>query len=136
MRRVSMILAAVACVSAMAALGPRAAAEQARVRAWETTIVLPTYEAGPAEPNPIFYAGRAYQGAKGPVYPYPLLDKLTDVKRDKTYRILYLENEYVRVGVLPEVGGRIFEAVDKTNGYDFVYRQHVIKPALIGMLGA
>jgi tetratricopeptide (TPR) repeat protein len=136
MRRVSMLLAAVGCVWAMAALGARAAAEQVPVKAWETTIVLPTYEAGPAEPNPIFYAGRAYQGAKGPVYPYPLLDKLTDVKRDKTYRLLYLENEYVRIGVLPEVGGRIFEAVDKTNGYDFVYRQHVIKPALIGMLGA
>jgi tetratricopeptide (TPR) repeat protein len=107
-----------------------------QVKAWEGTIVIPTYEAGPPEPDPIFYSGRAYQGAKGPVYPYPLLDKLSDVKRDKTYRILYLENEYVRIGVLPEIGGRIFEAVDKTNGYNFVYRQHVIKPALIGMLGA
>ena len=75
----------------------------------EVTIVIPTYEVGPPEPNPIFYAGRAYQGAKGPVYPYPLLDKLTDVKRDRAYRIIYLENEYVRVGVLPEIGGRIFE---------------------------
>ena len=107
-----------------------------QVKAWEARITLPTYEVGPAEPDPIFYSGRAYQGAKGPIYPYPLLDKLTDVKRDRSYRILYLENEYVRIGVLPEIGGRIFEGVDKTNGYDFVYRQHVIKPALIGMLGA
>lgn len=136
MRRISRLAAAGGLIFAIAALGPRDAAGQAPVKAWETTLVLPTYEVGPAEPNPIFYAGRAYQGAKGPVYPYPLLDKLTDVKRDKAYRVLYLENEYVRVGVLPEVGGRIFEAVDKTNGYDFVYRQHVIKPALIGMLGA
>jgi tetratricopeptide (TPR) repeat protein len=120
----------------LSAWGLLAAEEGARVTARETTIILPTYEIGPAEPDPIFYSGRAYQGAKGPVYPYPLLDKLTDVKRDRTYRILYLENEYVRIGVLPEIGGRIFEAVDKTNGYDFVYRQHVIKPALIGMLGA
>jgi len=111
-------------------------AVRGQVKARETTIVLPTYEVGPAEPNPIFYSGRAYQGAKGPIYPYALLDKLTDVRRDRTYRILYLENEYVRIGVLPEVGGRIFEAVDKTDGFDFVYRQHVIKPALIGMLGA
>jgi len=102
----------------------------------EETITLPTYEVGPPEPNPIFYSGRAYQGAKGPVYPYPLLDKLTDVRRDKVYRLLVLENEYVRIGVLPEIGGRIFEAVDKTNGYHFVYRQHVVKPALIGMCGA
>jgi tetratricopeptide (TPR) repeat protein len=120
--------------AALLALHPAAARGQ--VKAWEDKIVLLTYEVGPAEPNPIFYSGRAYQGAKGPIYPYPLLDKLTDARRDKAYRILYLENDYVRIGVLPEVGGRIFEAVDKTNGYDFIYRQHVIKPALIGMLGA
>jgi tetratricopeptide (TPR) repeat protein len=119
---------------AVIGLGPPRAGAQ--VKAWEGTITLPTYEVGPPEPDPVFYAGRAYQGAQGPVYPHPLLDKLTDVKRDRTYRILYLENAYVRIGVLPEIGGRIFEAVDKTNGYDFVYRQHVIKPALIGLLGA
>lgn len=128
------VFCALGLTAAVVALLPAAARGQ--VRAWEEEIVLPTYEVGPAEPNPIFYSGRAYQGAKGPIYPYALLDKLSDVKRDKAYRILYLENDYVRVGVLPEVGGRIFEAVDKTNGYDFVYRQHVIKPALIGMLGA
>jgi tetratricopeptide (TPR) repeat protein len=113
-----------------------AGAEDPPARAWEEKIVIPTYAVGPAEPNPIFYNGRAYQGAKGPVYPYPLLDRLSDRKEDMTYRALYLENPYVRICVLPEIGGRIFEAVDKTNGYDFVYRQHVIKPALIGMLGA
>jgi tetratricopeptide (TPR) repeat protein len=118
------------------AAGLRAGQIASPVSARQDMIVLPTYEVGLPEPDPIFYAGRAYQGAQGPVYPYPFLDKLTDVKRDKAYRILYLENEYVRIGVLPEIGGRIFEAVDKTNGYDFVYRQHVIKPALIGMLGA
>jgi tetratricopeptide (TPR) repeat protein len=124
-------------LAACAALfGLRPVAVRGQVKAWETAIVLPTYEVGPAEPDPIFYSGRAYQGAKGPIFPYALLDKLTDAKRDRSYRILYLENKYVRIGVLPEIGGRIFEAVDKTNGYDFVYRQHVIKPALIGMLGA
>jgi hypothetical protein len=102
----------------------------------EELITLPTYEAGPLDPNPIFYFGRAYQGAQGRVYPYPLMDKLTTNKVERKYKILYVENEFVRVGVLPEIGGRIFEAVDKTNGYDFFYRQHVIKPALIGMLGA
>jgi len=127
----------VAVLAVWAALaGFRVAPLQGQVKAWEGTIVIPAYDVGPAEPDPVFYSGRAYQGAKGPIYPYPLLDKLSDVKRDRSYRILYLENEYVRIGVLPEIGGRIFEAVDKTNGYDFVYRQHVIKPALIGMLGA
>jgi tetratricopeptide (TPR) repeat protein len=112
------------------------AAARPTARAWEERIVVPTYSVGPAEPNPIFYNGRAYQGAKGPIYPYPLLDRLSDRKEDRAYKALFLENPYVRICVLPEVGGRIFEAVDKTNGYDFVYRQHVIKPALIGMLGA
>jgi len=99
-------------------------------------IALPTYLIGPAEPTPIFYDGRGSQGAQGRVYPYPLYDTLTDVKSNKVYRIVYLENEFIRIGILPEVGGRLFEAVDKSNGYNFVYRQHVIKPALIGLLGA
>ena len=43
---------------------------------------------------------------------------------------------YRRIGILPEIGGRLFEAVDKTNNYHFFYRQHVIKPALIGLIGA
>ncbi|MGB9606106.1 MAG: DUF5107 domain-containing protein, partial [Bryobacteraceae bacterium] len=99
-------------------------------------IVLPTYLIGPPEPNPIFFFGRASQGAEGRVYPYPLYDRLTYQKVPKTYKIIYLENEYVRLGILPELGGRLFEAIDKTNGYHFIYRQHVIKPALIGLIGA
>ena len=106
------------------------------VRIWEEPLVIPTYEVGEADPNPRFYAGRTYQGAQGRVYPYPMLDVLTDSRKDKTYKAVYLENEYVKICVLPEIGGRVFAALDKTNNYDFLYRQHVIKPALIGMLGA
>ncbi|MFQ6071072.1 MAG: DUF5107 domain-containing protein, partial [Candidatus Aminicenantales bacterium] len=108
----------------------------AGVRIWEEPLEIPTYRVGKPEPNPIFFTGRAYQGAKGPVYPYPLIAKLTDQRDFKTYRAVFLENEYVKLCVLPEVGGRIFQALDKTNNYDFFYCQHVIKPALIGMLGA
>jgi tetratricopeptide (TPR) repeat protein len=108
----------------------------AGVRVWETETVIPTYLIGDPEPNPIFYFGRQSQGAQGRVYPYPLYDNLTFKKADKKYKIVYLENEFVRIGVLPEVGGRLFEGVDKTNNYDFLYRQHVIKPALIGLIGA
>lgn len=106
------------------------------VKVWEEPLAIPTYLVGEPDTFPIFYSGRAYQGAKGPIYPYPMLDKLTDVKENKIYKALYLENEFVKICVLPEIGGRIFSALDKTNGYDFFYRQHVIKPALIGMLGA
>jgi tetratricopeptide (TPR) repeat protein len=112
------------------------AVDPAPVKMWETKIVIPTYLAGDPEPNPMFFFGRESQGAQGPVYPYPIYDSLTGKKVDKTYTIVYLENEYIRIGVLPEIGGRLFEGVDKTNNYNFVYRQHVIKPALIGLLGA
>ncbi len=113
-----------------------AAAAPPAVRVWQERMMIPTYRVGEPERNPIFYFGRAYQGARGPVYPYPLLDVLTDIREDRDYNALRLENEYLKICVLPEIGGRIFEAVDKTNGYNFFYRQHVIKPALIGMLGA
>ena len=46
-----------------------------------------------------------------------------------------MENEYIRVMILPELGGRIQRAYDKTNDYDFVYYNHVIKPALVGLTG-
>ena len=106
------------------------------VKIWEEPLVIPTYEVGKPDPNPRFYTGRTYQGAQGRVYPYPMLDVLTDSRKDKTYQAVYLENEYVKICILPEIGGRVFAALDKTNDYDFLYRQHVIKPALIGMLGA
>ena len=54
--------------------------------------------------------------------------------RDR-YKAVFLENEYLKVMILPELGGRIQRAYDKTNGYDFVYYNHVIKPALVGLTG-
>ncbi len=124
-------------ISAMLlALDVRAAAAQAAVTVTEQDVVIPTYLAGDPEPNPMFFFGRESQGAEGRVYPYPLYDTLTHKEADKKYRLISLENEYVRIGVLPEIGGRIFEGFDKTNNYHFFYRQHVIKPALIGLIGA
>ncbi|MHB8901488.1 MAG: DUF5107 domain-containing protein, partial [Thermoguttaceae bacterium] len=106
------------------------------VRIAQQEVVIPTYEIGPADPNPMFYTGESYQGAQKRIYPYALMDHLTHAKVDKPYTSLDLENDYIAISVLPEIGGRLFSAVDKTNGYDFFYRQHVVKPALIGMLGA
>jgi tetratricopeptide (TPR) repeat protein len=108
----------------------------AQVKVWEESVTIPTYLIGPADPNPQFYFGGASQGAQHRIYPYPVYDNLTTEKADKAYKMVYLENEYVKIGILPELGGKIFEAVDKTNGYDFIYHQHVIKPALISLLGA
>ena len=110
--------------------------EESPVKIWEEPRVIPTYLIGKPDTNPRFYTGRTYQGAQGRVYPYPMLDVLTDNRQDKTYKAVYLENEYLKISVLPGIGGRLFSALDKTNNYDFIYHQHVIKPALIGMLGA
>ena len=108
---------------------------QNAAKIWHETITLPTYQVDMPDRNPRFYDGRVTQGAQGRVYPYAMSDVLLLEKADQIYDIIYLENEYVQISVIPELGGRIFSAVDKTNGYDFFYRQHVIKPALIGTLG-
>lgn len=109
---------------------------QSAVRVEETTVTVPTYPPGPYDKTPVFYTGRVYQGAQGRVYPYPLQDTLHDEKVDKDYTSLRLENEYLEMSVLPEIGGRLFTFTDKATGFDIFYRQSVIKPALIGMLGA
>ncbi|HNQ87308.1 MAG TPA: DUF5107 domain-containing protein [Verrucomicrobiota bacterium] len=106
------------------------------VRLYETNLVLPTYRVAAPDPNPRFYQGRTYQGARATFYPYPVTDRLTGEKADHAYHAVCLENRHVHITVLPELGGRLFTAVDKSNGYDFFYRQRGIKPALIGMLGA
>ena len=102
----------------------------------EESLVIPTYLVDKPEVNPLFYVPIEYQNAQLHIYPYPYIDKLTDNRVDKAHKALILENEYLRIVVLPEYGGRVYIAQDKTNGYDFYYHNHVIKPALIGMNGA
>jgi tetratricopeptide (TPR) repeat protein len=97
---------------------------------------ISTYLAGPPDPNPMFFFGQESQGAEGRIYPYPSFNNLTNKKSDKIYHLVYLENEYVKIGILPEIGGRLFSALDKTNNYNYIYTQKVVKPALIGLLGA
>lgn len=100
------------------------------------TLTLPTYPAGIPDRNPLFFERRIYQGSSGKVYPIPLIDKVSDESRPVAYRAARLENEYLRLVLLPEIGGRILVAQDKTNrDYDFFYRQDVIKPALVGLAG-
>ncbi|MBR1705716.1 MAG: DUF5107 domain-containing protein [Bacteroidales bacterium] len=112
------------------------AAQNGPVRIWEGTIDLPTYRVAAPEKAPLFERDFAYQRAKRGVYPYAMNDNPTNIKVDSTHRALYLENDYVKVCVLPDIGGRLFYATDKTDGYEIFYRQSVIKPANVGMLGA
>ena len=105
------------------------------VRCWEQQIVLPTYPVQPPDPNPMFLEKRVYQGSSGKVYPNPFTDRVALEKVDAKYRAIYLENEFIQLVILPEIGGRIHSGLDLTNRYDFFYRQNVIKPALVGLLG-
>ncbi|NQX04273.1 DUF5107 domain-containing protein [Rathayibacter sp. VKM Ac-2856] len=117
---------------------PQAAADllaRGGAAAWETTLTLPTYT--PEEPQrlPMFLDRRVYQGSSGRVYPLPFIDRIASDPIDHDWRVVVLENEFVQVVVLPELGGRIYSGYDKTTGYDFFYRNTVIKPALVGLAG-
>ncbi|MGP4039059.1 DUF5107 domain-containing protein [Gracilibacillus sp. D59] len=105
------------------------------VKVYERDVTIPTYPVGKPEKNPMFLEKRVYQGSSGKVYPHPIIEKIYDQKVEKTYRLVILENEYLYVELMPEIGGRIYRALDKTNEYDFVYYNEVIKPALVGLAG-
>ena len=105
------------------------------VRAWTEEVAIPTYEIGNAEKNPIFLEKRVYQGSSGVVYPYPVIEKISDEKHDKIYNAVFLENEYLKIMILPELGGRVQMAYDKIKQRHFIYYNQVIKPALVGLTG-
>ncbi len=100
-------------------------------------MVIPTYPEPCAEDMPMFAENRVHQRTSGRPYPNKVvLEVDRSRKEDKEYTVVTLENEYVKIEILPEIGGRIYSALDKRTGYDFFYKQHVIKPALIGVLGS
>ena len=106
-----------------------------RVNAWAERIKIPTYKIGAPDKNPMFLEKRVYQGSSGAVYPHPVIDRIFDEKEDQEYTALFLENRYLKIMILPEIGGRVQMALDKTNGYHFIYYNRVIKPALVGLAG-
>lgn len=105
------------------------------VKVWQETITLPTWTTGAEDPNPMFLEKRVYQGSSGAVYPYGVIDTLTGEREMRDYRAVWLENDFIRVMLLPELGGRIHRAYDKVKQRDFVYYNEVVKPALVGLLG-
>ena len=105
------------------------------VKAWRELVTIPTYEVGRPEKSPMFLEKRVYQGSSGVVYPYPVIETMSDEKVDKEYLAIWIENEYVKIMILPELGGRVQMAYDKLKQRHFVYYNHVIKPALVGLAG-
>jgi len=110
-------------------------AEREVVKAWEQDVEILTYAPGSPERNPMFLERRVYQGSSGRVYPLPFIDRIATDPAPRKWKALHIENEYLRLMILPEIGGRIHVGYDKTTGYDFFYRQNVIKPALVGLAG-
>ena len=108
-------------------------AVQVAVEEW----VIPTYPIPPAEEMPMFAETSNHQGTTGNPYPMRVVSAADGEHReDKKWTVIRLENDYIRLAMIPALGGRVFEAYDKVTGYDFLYRQHVIKPALIGAYGS
>jgi hypothetical protein len=105
------------------------------VRVSEEWLTLPTYQPAAPDKNPMFLERRVYQGSSGKVYPLPFTDRIAEQPTPRKWKAIWIENEFLRVLVLPEIGGRIHAIQDKTNGYDLIYRQGVIKPALVGLAG-
>ncbi len=105
------------------------------VVAWVEKIIIPTYGMGKPEKNPIFLEKRVYQGSSGVVYPHAVIEKIEDEKIDKEYNAVLIENEFLKIMILPELGGRVQRAFDKVRNRDFVYYNQVIKPALVGLTG-
>ena len=122
-------LTGVAIASAITLLS---AAPVTAVRVWQSTVQLPTYAEGPANPNPpfdLFSFGRFN-------YPYPIRDALTNQRDVVSWRSLHLENEYLRLTVLPDLGGHVYSCLDKRTGREMFYANTAIKKALIGYRGA
>lgn len=109
--------------------------EQISVKAWYEKVIIPTYGIGKPEKNPMFLEKRVYQGSSGVVYPHPVIEKILDEKVDREWNAVFLENQYLKIMILPELGGRIQMAYDKTKQRHFVYYNQVIKPALVGLTG-
>ncbi|MFA6110670.1 MAG: DUF5107 domain-containing protein [Candidatus Latescibacterota bacterium] len=95
-------------------------------------LSLPTYPVNAPDPNPPIEREWGYWR----IYPYTMLDDLGSQKEERTYLALILENEYLRLTVLPELGGRLYSAWDKLAGREVFYRTRDIKPALVALRGA
>ncbi|HEY3706689.1 MAG TPA: DUF5107 domain-containing protein [Terracidiphilus sp.] len=115
---------------------PDAPADQhGPVKAWQQDVEILTYLPEGPDRNPMFLEKRVYQGSSGRIYPLPFIDRIATEPAPKMWKAIHIENKFLRLMILPEIGGRIHVGYDKTTGYDFFYRQNVIKPALVGLAG-
>jgi len=104
----------------------------AQVKVWQGSVTLPTYEEGQPDHNPPFDTYQTTQFS----YPYTLRKNLTGKKEEHVWRAVFLENEYLKCTVLPDIGGHLYTCVDKISGKPMFYANPSIKKADIGYRGA
>ena len=105
---------------------------RSQVRVREGVLDLPVYEEGAPSTNPPFdqFATDRFN------YPYTLRQEITEQRRHHQLRAIYLENEYLKCSVLPDIGGHVYTCIDKISGQPMFYANPSIKKARIGYRGA
>ena len=91
----------------------------------EFNKVFPTYPF--SDPNPVPLVEK--------IYPYYRYDGFTDKPVQKEWKVVELENDYIKVMILPEVGGKIWSAIEKGTGKSFIYDNHTVKFRDVAMRG-
>ena len=108
---------------------------QGEVSVWSEPLTIDTYLPEAPSAYPAFLENRVYQGSSGRVFPLPFHERISPSKQPHTWQAIHMENDWLRLVILPELGGRIHIAYDKVAQYDIFYRNNVIKPALVGLAG-
>lgn len=98
-------------------------AQQATIR--EEMVSMKTYMF--SDPDPVANIGN--------IYPYSRFDGFTSIAQDKEWKMLILENDYVEVYVCPDIGGKVWGAIEKSTGKEFLYFNHVVKFRDVAMRG-
>jgi hypothetical protein len=80
-----------------------------------------------SQPNPVANPGN--------IYPYYRFDGFTDKSVKQKWKVVELENDFIKLWVMPQIGGKIWTAIDKKNGRPFIYQNDVVKFRDIAMRG-
>jgi tetratricopeptide (TPR) repeat protein len=88
-----------------------------------------TYPYSDPNPNPLL------SRSSFKIYPYHSFDGFSSVPRLQKWKIVTLENDYIRVFIFPELGGKVWGAIDKSTGKEFIYSNDVVKFRNIAMRG-
>ena len=92
----------------------------------ERQTVMPTYPF--SDPNPVAKPGNLY-------YPYFRFDGYATHSMKKEWKVIEMENDFIKLSVFPEIGGKIWGAMEKSTGREFIYYNHVVKFRDIAMRG-